>query len=160
MMATFINGVLFLRSLMTDITSLINAGFRALEAGEYSTALSSFTPCASEALAPDAAFNTQYGLALSYFGLYRRSLDLAVLDDAITHGEQAAAVYERRYDLQLLLGQCYATQYQLTHEPSFKEKAQHAYDLSKTYIPKTFGVEEKAALDERITSLLLELEGN
>ncbi len=157
---TFINGVLFLRSLMTDITSLIDAGFCAIDAGDYTAALSSFTPCASEDLPPATSFNILYGLALSYFGLYRQNSDTAALENAIAHGEQAAEVYERRYDLQLLLGQCYAAQYQRTQEPSLKDKAQHAYHMSRTHIPEKIGSEERTALDERINTFLLELEGN
>ncbi|MBI5001932.1 hypothetical protein HZC31_00955 [Candidatus Woesearchaeota archaeon] len=145
---------------MADITSLIDAGFRALDSGDYTAALSSFTPCISEGLPPAPSFNIQYGLALSYFGLYRQNSDTAALENAIAHGEQAAEVYERRYDLQLLLGQCYAAQHQQTQELSLKDKAQHAYNMSRTYIPKTVGSEERIALDERINILLLELEGN
>ena len=145
---------------MTDITSLIDAGFCAIDAGDYNTALSSFTSCISEGLPPAPSFNIQYGLALSYFGLYRQNRDTAALENAIAHGEEAAEVYERRYDLQLLLGQCYAAQHQLTQDPSLKDKAQHAYHMSRTHISETIGTEERSALDERISTFLLELEGN
>ena len=99
---------------MTDITLLLDEGFKTLDDGDYNAAVSTFTSCASKDLAPASSYTLHYGLALSYFGLYRQNLDTAALEDALNHGKQAAAFYDRRYALQLLLGQCYATQYQLT----------------------------------------------
>lgn len=156
----FINGILFLEFLMTDITPLIDAGFSALEISDYTTAQNCFVQClATEtALLPSASFNIHYGMALCLFALYSKNpSDTALLTSTVFHAEQATDIYERRYDLQVLLGQCYATQYQLTQDSSFKDKAQQAYDLSRASIPAMIEAEERATLNSRITELITAL---
>ncbi len=151
---------------MIDIPSNIMTGFTALDRGDYRTAQHTFAACLASlpdtGASPVTSFNVHYGIALALFGQYMQErAENGLLDAAISHAEQAAAVYERRYDLQFLLGQCYATQYQLTQEPSSREKAREAYAASKRYATHAIlPTEEETALEERISTLLLELEGN
>lgn len=145
------------------MTTEIEDAFMLIEKGDYVTAKMYFSSfIREENLDPTLAYNAHFGLALCLFHDYSQtSSQTELLESTLSHAEAAAEIYEKRYDLQFLIGQCYAARYLQTKDISDKQKARAAYNATKEYAALSPILESvRSNLNQRIDILLHELGEN